>query len=225
MSVRPSESRASQDVGLIGTTHPILRWVLPVRDLHASRVVAGSLIFTPGGHDAGQDGAAVDGSGDVWGRDRNVSVLAIEEARVRGVEEDGIEGWGGPLANRVAGLGSDEGEDIGADVPAAESVEAPVGFYGGDLGVVVVKVAVRGADEAFGDGVAEEDAHDPVLLGIRLRLVEGEEHKRVVHEIGIDQERREEVLGPEAGDCDGGIVAVICHVGSDEHPLGKLVVC
>ena len=62
-----------------------------------------------------------------------------------------------PLAELVAGLGGDEGEDVGADVVPAEGVEVPVGFGGGDFGVVVVEVGVGGADEVAGDGVTEED--------------------------------------------------------------------
>lgn len=48
--------------------------------------------------------------------------LGVEDAGVGEVEELA---WAGPFAELVAGGLSDEGEDVGAYVPAAEGVETP----------------------------------------------------------------------------------------------------
>lgn len=103
-------------------------------------------------------------------------------------------------------------------------MKTPVGLDGGELGVVVVVVAVAGADEMRGHGVAEQDAVDLVLHGVVFVLVEGDEDEGVVHEALVGQERGEELGEPLAGGGYIGVVAVAGHVGSDEHPLGELVV-
>lgn len=74
------------------------------------------------------------------------------------------------------------------------------------------------------DGVTKEDTQDLVLDGVGLGLVEGDEDKGVVHEVGVVQQGLKEVASPVTGDGDGGVVAIAGHVGGDEHPLGKSVV-
>lgn len=91
--------------------------------------------------------------------------------------------------------------------------DGPVGLDGGDLGVVVVVVVVGGADEVLGDGVADEDGENPVLDGVGLVLIEGDEDKGVVHEALVIQERGEEGLQPDTGNGDRGVVTVGGHVG------------
>jgi hypothetical protein len=124
---------------------------------------------------------------------------------------------------------SDIGEDVGADVEAAEGVEVPeeglvggcikkewnmpVSLDGGDLGVVIVIVVVGGALKVLRDSIAEEDTEDAVLDGVGLVLIEGDEHKSVVHEVLVVQERGKEGLQPLASNRDGGIMAIRGHVG------------
>ena len=78
-----------------------------------------------------------------------------------------------PCPDTVIGFLPHEGEDVGADVPAAEGVEVPVCFHGGDGAVVVVETGVGGALEGGGDGVAEEEGEHPVLVCVGFAFVEG----------------------------------------------------
>lgn len=74
---------------------------------------------------------------DVWHRLRRV---------FRGAHGTWIGGiviiWARVRADGVARLGADEGIDVCSDVPAAEGVQAPVCFYGGDLGVWAGQVSL-----------------------------------------------------------------------------------
>jgi len=73
-------------------------------------------------------------------------LFRIEYPRVALVEEHLIQRRRpGPCPQPVAGLGSHGREDVGAHVPAAQGVQVPVCFDGGDLGVMVVVVFVDGA--------------------------------------------------------------------------------
>ena len=87
-------------------------------------------------------------------------------------------------------------------------VEAPVGLDGGNLRVVVVVVAVGGADKVLGHGVADQDRQHAVLDGIGLVLVESDEHQRVLHELRVLEQRGDEVRGPGAGGRHRGVVAL-----------------
>ena len=119
---------------------------------------------------------------------------------------------------------ADEVVDVGADVPATESGKTPVGGDGGDLTVVVVELVVDGANEAFRDSVTEEHTEDVVGDGVGVVLVEGQQDQGLGSvEVGVGQERLEKAGGPGTGSGDRGVVAVVGHVGSDEHPLGKSV--
>ena len=114
------------------------------------------------------------------------------------------------MANVVAGLLSDEIEDVGADVETTQSVQVPVCFDGADLGVVVVPVLVGGSDELVRDGIAEHQAENAVALGVGFALVEGDEDEGAVPEAGffvVDQ-GLEEVAAPFSGDGDGGVVSI-----------------
>lgn len=79
---------------------------------------------------------------------------------------------------------------------------------------MVVVVVVGGADELLGDSVTKENAEDAVLDGVGLVLVEGEEDEGVVHEVGVVQEGGKELLQPDTGNGDGGVVTIRSHVGS-----------
>lgn len=122
---------------------------------------------------------------------------------------------------RVAGLVSDEREDVGAAVPAAEGGEGEVRLHGREGGVVRVECCVGCAVEGCGDGAAEQDGKDAVGGGVVLVFVEGEEDQRVFTKVIIGEEGRQERARPGAGDADGGVVAVVGHVRRHKGPLWK----
>lgn len=150
--------------------------------------------------------------------------LTVEDTRVAVVEVHGVKGWAvGPFAQAIARMRGDVAEDVGADVPAAEGVEIPVGFDSGDLGVVVVVVGIGRADEVGGDGITEEKGEDLVLDAVVLVLVESDHHEGVVHKTFVVQEGFHEILEPFSCGGDVRVVAVAGHVWGDEHPLRELI--
>lgn len=98
----------------------------------------------------------------------HVSLIVAIINGLTGLTEDGLIGAGhlGLRTDVVAGLLADKVEDVGTNVPAAEGVQVPVGFDSGDLGVVVVVVRVRSADEAVVDGITKKDGEDAVADGV-----------------------------------------------------------
>jgi hypothetical protein len=50
-----------------------------------------------------------------------------------------------------------------------------------------------------------------------------EQDESVLHEVGVAQQRSEESFHPVSSGCDRGVVAIICHIGSDKHPLREFV--
>lgn len=111
--------------------------------------------------------------------------LTVEDTRVAGIQVRLRQRRVTRRADRVSRFVRDKLEDVCAHVPAAKGVETPVRFHGGDLGVVRVKGGVCGALEGDGDGVAEEDGVDFVLLGVCFVFVEGEEDEGIVHEVFV----------------------------------------
>lgn len=202
--------------------------VQAVGELNGVLVVGGKLAVLPGVLDGGQDGAAREAAVESQVGSRVLGVVAatllVEDTGIRGVPEVAVGQLGGrPLAEAVASLLGNQVEDVGTDIPAAQGVEAPVGFDGGDLTVVVVEVVVGGADKVLGEGVTEQDGENLVALGVGLVLIPGEEDKSVVHEVLVVEEGLEESTAPLASNTDVGVVTVRGHVGGDEHPLGQLV--
>jgi hypothetical protein len=164
------------------------RRVLAIRDGSHSLVVRATLItplLSNGGQDSPQRVRRLDV--DIRSRVRSGFEVLVERTGVARVEEDGRAGVSGlvPVANVVASLLANEIEDIGSDVEASESVEIPVGFDGGDFGVVVVVVGVFGSDERVGQSVAEHQGEDAVALGVSLSFVEGDQDKSAVPEAGL----------------------------------------
>lgn len=171
-------------------------------------------------------------------------LLVVEDTRVGAVEVRLLERRVRQFAEPIARLGGDHGKDVGSDVPPAEGVRVPVGLDGGYLGVVVVEVVVRRADEFLGDRVSQQDREDSVLGSVILVLVErwievrersspadgavGErltqQNQGVLHKVLVRQQGGEEVPGPLAGEADRGVVTVVGHVRSDEDPLREFVV-
>jgi hypothetical protein len=146
---------------------PALRRVHAVRDLNSVLVVGLALqrSITPSTSDLAENLATVSDKLGVWDREcGNLSVVA-ERAVERAVEEVAAVGAGSsiPSSVLVTSLVSNEGEDVGTDIPATQSVQIPVGLDSADLRVVVVELRISGADELLGDSVTENDAEDTVL--------------------------------------------------------------
>ena len=193
----------------------------PIRNLHSRRVISLFLELPPRIHNLGQHRPATI-TGCRIGDGQRCRGLCIEKTRIRKVEEHRVKGRLLPLPEPIARLSRDGRKDIRANVPAAEGVQAPISFNGGDLGVVVVVVGVYGADEVLRDGVAEEDGHDVVLLRVGDVFVEGDEDEGVVHEVFVFHEWLEEAADPGSGDGDGGVVAVIGWMGGKVSPCPVL---
>lgn len=72
---------------------------------------------------------------DVGNWVRGVLEAGVEGTGERAVQEDGwvVASHGVPRAVDVAGVLGHEPEHVGADVPAAEGVEVPVGLNSGDV--------------------------------------------------------------------------------------------
>ena len=107
-------------------------------------------------------------------------------------------------------------------VSAAKGAKTPVSLHGGERAVVRVVGRVSRASQVFRDDVlaAQKDREDAVVLSVRLRLVECEEQESAVgDEASVIEERHKPELKPVRAEVHGGVVAIVDHVGSDEHPL------
>lgn len=130
-------------------------------------------------------------------------LLAVEDAGVAIVEVHvGECGPIRPLAQAVASVSGDVGEDVGANIPATKRVEVPVSLDCGDLGVVVVEVIVGGSDKVVWNGVTDEDAEYSVLDGLCLIFIESDQHQSVVHESLVGKKGSKEVLKPYTSNGD-----------------------
>ena len=188
--------------------------MLAVRNLIAVGVVGRAVLATPLLDNGGQNSPSRARRHEVNVRHRVRSrlELLVERSSIAAVVEDlrVIASRISVVANVVAGLLSDEIEDVGADVETTQSVQVPVCFDGADLGVVVVPVLVGGSDELVGNGVAEHQTENAVALGVGFALVEGDEDEGAAPEAGlfvVDQ-GLEEVAAPFSGDGDGGVVSI-----------------
>jgi len=119
----------------------------------------------------------------------------------------------------VASLVGNQGKHVGFAVPTTQAWKTPVHRHGGDGRVMIVECVVRGAFQVFGNGATKEDGEDFVTGGVSLDFVKRQEDERVVHEVGIVEERYHKVTLPRRSECDVRIVSVIGHVWSDERPL------
>lgn len=128
------------------------------------------------------------------------------------------------LPVNVASLLSNKLEQVGTAVPAAQGGETPVSAQRGDDGVVGVEGVVGGALQVLGDGAAQQDGVDAVLLLVGGGLVEGDQDEGVLGEVVVLEEGGHEALQEVAGDGDVGVVGVVGHVGGDEQVLGETVV-
>jgi hypothetical protein len=60
-----------------------------------------------------------------------------------------------------------------------------------------------------------------VVDGVRLSFVEGEDDQStVVVEVGVVEQSAEPEIGPIAQEVDGGVMAIVDHIGREERPLG-----
>jgi hypothetical protein len=112
--------------------------------------------------------------------------------------------------------------DVLVRVAAAERPKAPVSLYSGEGRVVRVVSRVDCPARTFRDGTSEKHREDVVVDRVGLGLVEGKEDQRtVVVEVGIVEQRGEPEIDPAARKVDGGVVAIVDHVGRHPHPLGQ----
>ena len=201
--------------------------MLAVRNLIAVGVVGRAVLATPLLDNGGQNSPSRARRHEVNVRHRVRSrlELLVERSSIAAVVEDlrVIASHISVVANVVAGLLSDEIEDVGADVETTQSVQVPVCFDGADLGVVVVPVLVGGSDELVRDGIAEHQAENAVALGVGFALVEGDEDQSAVPEAGllVVYQRLEEIAAPLSSNGDGGVVTIACLRSCQYNSHGK----
>ena len=105
-------------------------------------------------------------------------------------------------------------------VTAPERPEAPVGLYGGEAGVVSIVGRVDRAASTLRNDTPKQYGEDLVVDGVRLSFVEGEDDQStVIVEVGVVEQCAEPETSPVGREVNGGIVAVVDHVGCHEHPL------
>lgn len=183
-----------------------------IRDLDSVLVVSLALqrSITPSASNLAEHLATVSDKLGVGDRESGDFVVVTEGAGERAVEEVAAArtGSSGPCGVLISGLVSNEGEDVGTDVPATQSMQVPVSFNSGELRVVVVELRVSGADKLLGYSVTENDAEDTVLQGVGVRLVERDQNQSVLHEVLVVQERLQEVACPGTSSGDARVVAV-----------------
>ena len=127
------------------------RRVSSVRNLKLAMVIVELLLLDPRILDKRQRGSPITARMAIRHWDW-LDNLGVESTRVRSVEEATTKSrCGTPLAETIASVLSDVGENVRANIPTAESVQVPIGLDGGDLRVVVVVVVVSGADEVLGN--------------------------------------------------------------------------
>ena len=73
---------------------------------------------------------------------------------------------------------------------------------------MVVELRISGSDEHLGHSVTEKDTEDTVLESVRVRLVESDQDKCVLHEVLVVEERLQEVTSPGTSSCDTSIMTV-----------------
>lgn len=188
-------------------------------------VVVGQVAALPGVLDLGQHGAAVVDQVHV-GRHKRVrrvpvvvehaAVALVPEVRLERVLRDVLV----PHARLVARLVAHRRPHVGAHVPPAQRVQPPVGLDRRDLAVVVVVVRVLVADEARGQGAAEEEPGD-VVAQLRILAVglPGNVEERVLVDVGVGHQIFREIANKRARHRTVGVVSVVVQVGSDEDPL------
>lgn len=124
----------------------------------------------------------------------------------------------------VASLLSNELEEVGTAVPAAEGRKTPVSRQGGDNAVVGVEGVIGSTLQVLGDGTTNEEGVDTVGDGVVSRLVEGDQDEGILGEVLVLEERRNEALKELTGKGDVGVVSIVGHVGGNEHVLGDALV-
>ena len=125
--------------------------------------------------------ASIVGAG-VWYRPWHRLVFVVQLSSVAAVEKHLREGnRATPLSQLIASLLGDKFVNIGANVPAPQTMKTPVGLYSRQLAVMVVISIICSSHKLRRYGIAEEYANDAILLGIRVVLVESHNDKGVFH--------------------------------------------
>lgn len=162
---------------------PTDRRVKTIGDLNGVGVVSllQKLLKTPGKGDLGENettGAPKEavrhGVGGHVNRVEGTRETLVEEAS--GVGARGFR----PLGVLVTSVASDHIEDIGTDIPTAESVQTPVGLDSGDLTVMVVEHGIGCVDKILGDGITKENAHDAITDGVGVVLTVSRQYTNIM---------------------------------------------
>lgn len=155
----------------------------------------------------------------VW---RVFGVLVFRQGTGVGLVE--VQTLGLDLPVGVAGLFGNPAEQVSTAVPAAEGGQTPVGGHGGNDGVVGVESIILGATEVLGDSAAKKEGVDLVSNLVSVVLIEGEHNQRVLGEVFILEQVRQETISPGPSKGDVGIMRIVGHVRGNEHMLGQLLV-
>jgi hypothetical protein len=191
---------------------PALRRVHAVRDLDSVLVVGLALqrSITPSTSNLAENLATVSDKLGVWDRESGNFGVVAEGAIERAVEEVAAVGArssvpGGVL---ISSLVSDEGEDVGTDIPATKSVQVPVGLNSADFRVVIVELRISGTDELLGNSITEDDAEDTVLEGVSVRFVKSDQNQGVLHEMLVVEKGLQEVTSPGTSSSDTRVMTI-----------------
>lgn len=189
-----------------------------VRDLNGVLVVSLALESTPSASNLAENLASVSDKFGVRNGKFSNPVIVVEWTSERAVEEVARVGTrgSGPGCVHITGLFSNEGEDVGPDVPAAKSAQVPVCFNSADLRVVVVVLRISGANQLLWNRITEKDTEDTVLDGVCVGLIESDQNKGVVHEMVVVKKRLQKATSPGTSSCDTSIMAIVCHVRRDK---------
>lgn len=122
--------------------------MLPIGDLHSCIIISLTLQAAPNVDYLLQHCPSVPYLGRVRHWQLNIFVPTVEKPRVALIEVHGSDRWRScPCSYRIARLLCNPPKYVGTNIPAAQGVQAPVGGYSRDGGVVIVECGVCGADE------------------------------------------------------------------------------
>lgn len=122
--------------------------MLPIRDLHSCIIICSTLQAAPSVDNLLQHRSSIPNLDRIWHRQLHIFVLTVEKTRVALIEVHPSERWRSrPCPYRVACFLRNPPKYISANVPTAQGVQVPVGGYGSDGGVVVIKRGVSGANK------------------------------------------------------------------------------
>lgn len=188
-----------------------LRRMLGIVDLDGILVVSRSIAVGPSRLDGRQDRTTIVAlvESKVRAGELVVVALGVVGAAVGSVPVVALKLLcAAPLSQLVARLVGNHLQDVGADVPAAQRGQVPVGRDGRDFRVVVVEAVVFGADQLLGHRVSDHDAENAVADRVDFALIPGNEDQGVLHECLVFQEGLDKVASPSSSSSDIRVMAV-----------------